>query len=114
MKYRVVIEIDTECDTTFAVENGSNAVRIIADFGNVVRANVVDTVDVSHPRNIDNLRAMDSYDLADFLESIKDGCYDLARYGAEACSGCALETACNYHDSLDEWLDASADVNNEE
>lgn len=109
MKYRVTIEVDTTEGTTFAREQGLNKIVITADHGLIDRAKI-DIIDVTEPRNIDNIRFMDSFDLADFLEGIKDGCYNLARYGSEACADCPLKDGCAYFDNLQEWLEAKANA----
>lgn len=61
--------------------------------------------------NLDRLRAMDAFDLADFLDNIARCCFDNARCGTEACEECPLKDACELEGDITEWLEQEVESN---
>lgn len=59
--------------------------------------------------NIEKIRAMDSFDLAEFLGTIAECCFSAGRYGTEACEECPLYGACD-NDELSEWLESEVEA----
>lgn len=58
--------------------------------------------------NIEKIRNMDAFDLAEFLQAIGDSCFNVARYGTEACEDCPLHGSCG-NDEVREWLEGEAE-----
>lgn len=58
--------------------------------------------------NLEKIRAMDSFDLAEFLQLISDSCYNVARYGTEACEDCPLQGSCG-NNEVREWLESEVE-----
>ncbi len=59
--------------------------------------------------NIEKIRAMDSFDLAEFLLNIANCCYRCCRYGVEGCNECPItEADCGESEGIREWLESEA------
>ena len=56
---------------------------------------------------LDRLKSMSADQFADFLEEVKNCCYNFGRFGIEACEECPLKEACELEtDSpIADWLE---------
>lgn len=55
-------------------------------------------------KNIEKIRQMDAYDLAEFLQQIADSCYECGRFGSEACEESPLQERCG--GEIIDWLES--------